>query len=104
MTTRNESTDPASNQSTTMKSVTLEQLLRLEAKSVVGASNASSMHASAASKTGGDAKKIGKTLEKVDRDGSGPASRKRTKDSETMKKDIDKRIGDGIPPADAGRI
>ena len=104
MTANNQSTGSTNNQPTTMKSVTLEQLMRLEAKSVVGARNASGVQASAEAKIDKDAKKMGKTLEKVDRDGSGPASRKRTKDSETMKKDVDKRIGDGLPPVDAGRI
>ncbi len=104
MATPGQPTGTATNQPTGMKSVTLEQLMRLEAKLVVGAVNASGLQATTASKVDRDVKKMQKTLDKVDRDGSGPASRKRTKDSESMKKDIDRRIDDGIPPVDAGRM
>ncbi len=104
MATPNQPTGMATNQPTGMKSVTLEQLTRLEAKLVVGASNNSGLQATTQSKIDRDVKKMQKTLDKVDRDHSGPSSRKRTKDSDTMKDDVSKRIDDGIPPVDAGRF
>lgn len=106
MTTPNQPTGSTPTQPTALKSVTLEQLLRLEEKSVVGARHRPGMLASTQSKIDRAAKKMDKIDRKIAKDsedgtvGNDPG--KHGSDDRGMRKDVDDRIGDGLPPSGAG--
>ena len=82
---------------TDLKSVSLGQINDLEGKTVVGGSDAPVQSASTASKVNRDLKKIDKTIEKVEKNPTPEGGSSSGSDSKAMKKDVDKRLGDGQP-------
>ena len=89
-------TDPTK-ATTGLKSVSLGQINKLEGKTVVGGA-APVESASTQSKVNRDLKKIDKTIEKIDRNPTPQGGSSSGSDSKSMEKDVDKRIGDGLPP------
>jgi hypothetical protein len=86
---------------TDLKSVSLGQINDLEGKTVVG--GGSDVQAqSSASKASRDVKKMEKTIEKVEKNPTPEGGSSTGSDSKAMKKDAEKRSGDGLPPYPPG--